>query len=159
MAVLGLHCCSQAFSSWGAQWLVLLQSPSVWGPGSSHWAIASQGGCRGRAPRALMLPGDPPTHLPCLVLSWYFIKQVFLNLPHLQKSPLTAPRVHERQRLHHTGSVALQHVGLPGSGTKPASPALAGRFPTTGPPGKSSILFFNAFIFTFWDNYLFCYYF
>ena len=48
----------------------------------------------------------PP--LPCLALSWYLIKQVFLNLPHPQKSPLTGPRV--RQWSHHTGSAALQDV-------------------------------------------------
>ena len=29
---------------------------------------------------------------------------------------------------------------LPGPGTEPVSPALAGRFLNTGPPGKSSIL-------------------
>ena len=27
---------------------------------------------------------------------------------------------------------------LPGSGIEPVSPAVAGRFPTTGPPGKSN---------------------
>lgn len=68
MAVLDLRCCSQASSSCGAQWLVLLQSPSVWGPGSSHWAMASRGECRGRAPRALVLLGDSPTALPGLIL-------------------------------------------------------------------------------------------
>ena len=36
------------------------------------------------------------------------------------------------------GLVALKHVDLPRSGIVPVSPALAGRFLTTGPPGKSS---------------------
>ena len=35
---------------------------------------------------------------------------------------------------------------LPGPGTEPVSPALAGRFLTTGPPGKSSV-FFSIFIY------------
>ena len=34
------------------------------------------------------------------------------------------------------GSVALSMWDLPGPGTKPVSPALAGRFFTTEPPGK-----------------------
>ena len=34
---------------------------------------------------------------------------------------------------------------LPGPGIEAMSPALAGRFPTTGPPGKSSIFSFVHF--------------
>ena len=34
------------------------------------------------------------------------------------------------------GSVALQHVAAPRSGIEPVSPALAGKFFTTEPPGK-----------------------
>ena len=33
-----------------------------------------------------------------------------------------------------------QHVDLPGGGTEPMSPELAGRFLTTGPPGSPCIL-------------------
>ena len=34
---------------------------------------------------------------------------------------------------------------LPGSGHEPACPALAGRLPTTAPPGKPSLAAFNIF--------------
>ena len=37
------------------------------------------------------------------------------------------------------GILALRHVGSSGPGLKPASPALAGRFLTTAPPGKSQL--------------------
>ena len=40
------------------------------------------------------------------------------------------------QKLWHTGSVVPRRVGFPGPEIKPVSPALAGRFLTTGPPGK-----------------------
>lgn len=49
----------------------------------------------------------------------------------------------------HTGSVvgaglvAPWYVGLPGPGIEPASPALAGEFLITGPPGKPLGLYFN----------------
>ena len=36
----------------------------------------------------------------------------------------------------HTGLVALQHVGSSWTRDEPQSPALAGRFFTTEPPGK-----------------------
>ena len=39
------------------------------------------------------------------------------------------------------GSVAPWHVDLPGPGMEPMSPALAGRFLFTVPPGKSSAPF------------------
>ena len=39
--------------------------------------------------------------------------------------------------------VVLQHVDLPGAGIEFISPALAGRFLATGPPGKSSIGIFK----------------
>ena len=35
-----------------------------------------------------------------------------------------------------TGLVALGHIGSSGPGIKPVSPALAGRFSTSGPTGK-----------------------
>ena len=40
------------------------------------------------------------------------------------------------QKLWHTGSVALRHVGFPGPEIRPVSPASAGGFLTAGPPGK-----------------------
>ena len=42
----------------------------------------------------------------------------------------------QAQQLWPRGLVALQHVDLPRSGIEPVSPALAGRFSTTEPPGK-----------------------
>ena len=45
-------------------------------------------------------------------------------------------------RLSGCGFIALRHVDLSGSGIKPMSPALAGRFSTTGPPGKSQVFVF-----------------
>ena len=41
------------------------------------------------------------------------------------------------QQLWCTGLVASGMWGLPGPGMEPTSPALADRFLTTGPPGKS----------------------
>ena len=43
------------------------------------------------------------------------------------------------QTLERTGLVAPQHVRVlvPRPGIEPTSPALGGRFLTTGPPGKS----------------------
>ena len=46
------------------------------------------------------------------------------------------------QSLWHMGLVAPNHVDLPGPGVEPMSPALVGRFLTTGPPGKSQIYVF-----------------
>ena len=40
------------------------------------------------------------------------------------------------------GLVVLGHVGLPGSGIKPVSPALAGGFFTTEPLGKPCVISF-----------------
>ena len=44
----------------------------------------------------------------------------------------------QAQYLWHIDLVALWHVGVPGSGIKPLSPALAGRFFTTEKPEKPS---------------------
>ena len=43
----------------------------------------------------------------------------------------------QAQQLWRTGLVVPWHVGLPRPGIKPVSPALAGVFLTTAPPGKS----------------------
>ena len=54
--------------------------------------------------------------------------------------PVTGHRLQTR-RLSNCGSRAQLLRGmwdLPGPGLEPASPALAGRFPTTAPPGKPS---------------------
>ena len=55
-------------------------------------------------------------------------------------------------RLYSAGSVVgvhglfLRHMwNRPGLGIEPVSPALAGRFLTTGPPGKLGITFSDAF--------------
>ena len=45
------------------------------------------------------------------------------------------------QQLQCMGLVALRHVYLSGPGIEPQSPALAGRFLSTVPPGKSQIIF------------------
>ena len=42
----------------------------------------------------------------------------------------------QAQQLWRTGFVAPRHAGLPGPGLEPVSPALAGGFLTTLPPGK-----------------------
>ena len=49
-----------------------------------------------------------------------------------------APLVQHRSEGHswRTGLVALQHVGSSQTGMEPMSPALAGKFCTTEPPGK-----------------------
>ena len=46
---------------------------------------------------------------------------------------------------------------LPGPGVEPVSPALAGRFFTTGPPGKSShwLFFFHLYLFIFKFYFIF----
>ena len=52
----------------------------------------------------------------------------------------------QTRRLSSCGSRAQLLHGtwdLPGPGHKPVSPALAGRLPTTAPPGKPLLLFFN----------------
>ena len=51
----------------------------------------------------------------------------------------------QAQYLWHTGLVAPWHVGLPGPGLEPVSPALAGGFLTTVPPGKSLRVLINSF--------------
>ena len=55
------------------------------------------------------------------------------------------------------GSVVVAHGpqlrsmwDLPRPGLEPVSPALAGRFSTTAPPGKPSFSFFNIYLFYFW---------
>ena len=50
-------------------------------------------------------------------------------------------------RLWSTGFVALWQWDLPGSGIKPVSPALAGRFFTTESPGKPHFAYFYFYIF------------
>ena len=45
------------------------------------------------------------------------------------------------QQLQHTGLVDPKHVKSSRPGIEPVSPALVGRFLTTGPPGKSCFLF------------------
>ena len=47
------------------------------------------------------------------------------------------PRVCRLQRLWHRAQIAQGMWNLPRPGIEPMSPALAGGFPSTGPPGKS----------------------
>ena len=47
------------------------------------------------------------------------------------------PRVCRLQRLWHRAQIAQGMWNLPRPGVEPVSPALAGGFPSTGPPGKS----------------------
>ena len=63
----------------------------------------------------------------------------------------------QTRRLSNCGSQAQLLRGmwdLPRPGLEPVSPALAGRFPTTAPPGKPFFLFFNKFIY-FWLPWVF----
>jgi len=53
----------------------------------------------------------------------------------------------QAQQWWYTLLVAPRHVGSCCSRDRTVSPALAGRFFTTGPPGKPSFLFFNFFFF------------
>ena len=46
----------------------------------------------------------------------------------------------------HGLSCSVAHGNLPGPGLEPVSPALAGRFLSTEPPGKSSALVFKKII-------------
>ena len=48
------------------------------------------------------------------------------------------------QRLQLTGSLALRYMKSPQTGDQTMSPASAGRFLTTGPPGKSSTLILSS---------------
>ena len=59
----------------------------------------------------------------------------------------TGSRVCRLQSLWSRGLIAPWHAESSGSGIKPMSPALAGEFSFTVPPGKSLILSFNQFMF------------
>ena len=94
IAVLGLHCCTWAFSRCSEQGL-----PSSCDTGASHCGCFS---CCGAWALKCGLSN-------CSTWAW---------LPH--------------------GTWKL-----PGPGTEPMFPALAGRFLTTGPPGKSTLQFYT----------------
>ena len=59
----------------------------------------------------------------------------------------TGSRVCRLHSLWSRGLIAPWHAESSGSGIKPMSPALAGEFSFTVPPGKSLILSFNQFMF------------
>ena len=61
-----------------------------------------------------------------------------LLLQWLLSSRSTGPRVSGLQQLQSTDLVAPPPVWSPQTRLEPMSPVLAGRFVTTGPPGKSS---------------------
>ena len=48
----------------------------------------------------------------------------------------------------HTGLVAPGMWDLPGPGNEPVSPALAGRFLSTAPPGKPSFYFLDGVLYS-----------
>ena len=82
-------------------------------------------------------------------LCWVFVSVRGLS-PVAVRGPLTiaaslvAEHRLQTRRLSNCGSQAQLLCGmwdLPRPGFEPASPALAGRLPTTAPPGKPSILF------------------
>ena len=56
-----------------------------------------------------------------------------------------APDAHVQQ-LWLTGPLLCGTWDLPRPGLEPVSPALAGRFSTTAPPGKPHIIYFNSFL-------------
>ena len=61
-------------------------------------------------------------------------------------APLAAEHKPQTRRLSSCGSRAQPLLGmwdLPRPGPEPASPALAGRFPTTAPPGKPTLIDFS----------------
>ena len=58
----------------------------------------------------------------------------------------------QAQQLWLTGLVAPRHVGSPRPGLEPMSPALAGRFSTTAPPGKPLVCYF-CFSFAAFNNF------
>ena len=65
----------------------------------------------------------------------------FLQLQRVGKPQVVAhanSRACGLQQLRHKGLTALPDVNLPRPGLRPTSPTLAGRFSTTGPPGKST---------------------
>ena len=55
----------------------------------------------------------------------------------------------QTQQLWCKGLAAPRHVGFSGSGIKPVSPALAGRFFTTELPGKPLVILLNS-CFSYW---------
>ena len=55
-------------------------------------------------------------------------------------------RAHRLQKLWQTGLLPFDMWDLPRAGTEALSPALAGRLPTTGPPGKSPDRVLNQFV-------------
>ena len=64
--------------------------------------------------------------------------------------------------LRSTSSVVVAHglscpvacgILVPRPGIEHMSPALEGRFFTTGPPGKSQLFYFFAFLFSFWETF------
>ena len=76
------------------------------------------------------------------------------------RASLVAEHRLQTRRLSSCGSRAQPLRGMwdpPRPGLEPASPALAGRFSTTAPPGKPWISFFNLFILSiyFWLRWVF----
>ena len=112
MAALGLCCCARAFSSCGEQGLLFVEAHRL------LIAVASHCGARALGARASVV-------VACGLSS--------CGLQALER------------RLSSCGTWAYLLHGmwdLPGPGLEPVSPALAGRFLTTVPPGKSLCAYF-----------------
>ena len=110
LAVLGLHCCTWAFSSCGERGLLF---------------IAVQG---------------------LLIAVASLVEEHGLYAHGLQQL-WTVGSVVVARRLQSTASVVVAHSTWdpPGPGLEPVSPALAGGFLTTAPPGKPAICCFTQF--------------
>ena len=124
MAALGLCCCARALPTCG-EWGPLLNE--VHGP---LLAVASR--CRARAPGV-----------------WASV----VVACGLSSCGSQSPEC----RLSSCGAWAQLLCGMwdpPGPGIEPVSPALAGRFPTTAPPVKSSILIFKKIFIYFWLHWV-----
>ena len=126
VAVLGLRCCTWAFSTCGKRGLLFV---AVYG---LLIAVASLVGEHGLQALRLSSCG-----------AW------------AQQLWLTGSRA-QAQQLWHTGLVVPRMWDPPRPGVKPTSPALAGGFLTTAPSWKSYLLFFiKGFFFNFYFIYLF----
>ena len=75
---------------------------------------------------------------------------IAVRAPLIIAASLVAEHRLQTRRLSNCGSRAQLLHGIwdpPRPGPEPASPAPAGRLPTTAPPGKPSFFFFNIYLF------------
>ena len=126
LAALGLHCCAQAFSSCGKQGplFAVVHGLHPW-----RWLF-------------LHLHGGGFSYCRAQALGAWASIVVAHGLSSCGSQAL-------ERRLSSCGAWAQLLRGmwdLPGPGLEPVSPALAGRFLTTAPPGKSCLIYFEAVI-------------